>query len=83
MYDSEAYLAKKKSDGESKLQRTFFFGKPTLVHKIKLSDITGSNLIAMKVEFLGLDRQEKILSQKPFEGGNVFKSQYLIFSKNK
>ena len=56
------------------IRRTFFFKKPTVVYKLKIHEIHGAAMIAMKIEFLGMDRTAKQSIWNPFQGESVFKS---------
>ena len=77
MYENEDFLNDKKVDN-TEMQRKFLFSKPVVLHRIKLDEILGDDIIAMKVEFLGLDRTTKISIQDPFHGGQIFKRMYLF-----
>ena len=43
-----------------------------VVYKIKFDEINGDASIAMKVEFLGMNRETKQQQQHPFDGGKIF-----------
>ena len=75
MYENEDYLNDKKVDN-TEMQRKFLFSKPVVLYKIKLDEILGDDTIAIKVEFLGLDRTTKYTVQDPFNGGKIFKRKY-------
>ena len=75
MYENEDYLNDKKVDN-TEMQRKFLFSKPVVLYKVKLDEIFGDDTIAIKVEFLGLDRTTKISIQDPFNGGQIFKRKY-------
>ena len=80
MYENDDFLNDKKA-GNTDMQRKFLFSKPVVLHKIKLDEILGDETIAIKIEFLGIDRSTKISIQDPFNGGYIFKrkfSSYLV-----
>ena len=87
MYESTEFFDEKTADGTN-IRRTFFFKKPTVVYKLKIHEIHGAAMIAMKIEFLGMDRTAKQNIWNPFQGESVFKSNIppiitkQIFSNN-
>ena len=75
MYENDNFLIDKKA-GNTDMQRKFLFSKPVVLHKMKLDEILGDETIAIKIEFLGIDRSTKISIQDPFNGGYIFKRKY-------
>ena len=72
MYESDEYIATKRSDGNTTLKRMFFFTHPVVAYKVKIHKMFGDDIIAIKVDFIGTD----VISQKdPFKDGTVNKSK--------
>ena len=86
MYDSDDYLAAKRSDGNTTIKRVFFFTHPVVAYRVKIHKMFGDDIIAVKVDFLGT---VDISQKDPFKDGTIEKSIgdsvhshvfYLIFS---
>ena len=72
MYEDADYVASKKAGGSTTLKRVFFFTYPVVAYKVKIHQMFGDDVIALRVEFLGTD----VISQEgPFQGGTVDKSR--------
>ena len=72
MYEDADYVANKKAGGSTTLKRVFFFTYPVVAYKVKIHQMFGDDVIALRVEFLGTD----VISQEgPFQGGTVDKSR--------
>ena len=67
MYKSE----KVQNDGF--IKRTFYFPQPLVTTKVRLDEMKGTDVVAIRIEFLGLDRTTKHKMQHPFKDGTVFK----------
>ena len=76
MYESDDYIASKRSDGTTTtIKRVFFFTYPVVAYKVKIHKMFGDEVIAIKVDFLG---QDFINDKDPFKDGKVVKSKRLI-----
>ena len=72
MYESDDYIANKRSDGSTVIKRVFFFTYPVVAYKVKIHRMFGDEILAMKVDFLG---QDFINDKDPFKDGKVTKSK--------
>ena len=75
MYDSDDFLAAKRSAGNTTIKRVFFFTHPVVAYRVKMHKMFGDDIIAFKVDFLGSD---DISQKNPFKDGTIEKSIGLI-----
>ena len=68
MYETDDYVADKRSQGHTTLKRVFFFTYPVVAYKVKIHKMFGDEVIAFKVDFLGTD---EISQKNPFKDGTL------------
>ena len=57
MWNYLSDLRKKREDGEETLQRTFQLPQPVPVTEVRLANLVGEQVIAVRVELHGVDRK--------------------------
>ena len=67
MFESDDYL----ETANDTFTRTYYFPEPLVTMKVRLDDFDSSTVLAMRIEFLGIDREIKHSVQDPFKGGTV------------
>ena len=77
MWNYQSDLRKKREDGEETLQRTFQLPEPVPVTEVRLANLVGEEVIAVRVELHGVDRKTKQQHHNPFRGGKVVESNFL------
>jgi hypothetical protein len=71
MFESDDYL----ETANDTFTRTFYFPEPLVTMKVRLDGFDSSPVMAMRIEFLGIDREIKHSVQDPFNGGTVIGSK--------
>ena len=76
MYDSDDYLAAKRSDGNTTFKRVFFFTHPVVAYRLKIHKMFGEEIIAVKVDFIGTT---DVSHKDPFKDGTIKRSKGFCF----
>ena len=71
MFESANYT----ETAEKTFSRTFPFHEPLVTTKVMLDEFQSERVLAIKIEFLGIERNTKHTILDPFNGGEVFKSK--------
>ena len=75
MFESDDYL----ETANDTFTRTFYFPEPLVTMRVRLDNIESKEILAMRIELLGMDRQTKHSVQEPFQGGTVTGSRMINY----
>ena len=75
MFESDGYL----NTANETFTRRFYFPEPLVTMAVMMDNIESAHVMAIKIEFLGMDRETKHSVQQPFAGGTVTGSKDSLF----
>ena len=75
MFESDDYL----DSAKETFTRRFYFPSPLVTMHVLLDKIKSAHVLAIKIEFLGMDRETKHSLQQPFTGGTVTGSKASVY----
>ena len=67
MFESDDYI----ETANNSFGRVFYFHEPLVTTKVRIDNIASSQVLVLRIEFLGMDRERKQKIQHPFKGGSV------------
>ena len=73
MFESDGYI----NTANTSFRRVFYLPEPLVTMKVRLDEIDSSQVLVLRIDFLGMDRETKHELQHPFKGGKVLGSKFL------